>query len=103
MARPLPSQRPTEAMPSLTSGDSSAARATIVAVSCGVPDSGRPTAASSAWSPTDASQQPVRPQPQDAVASPIGRWPTSPAKPRAPRSSRRPSTIPAPMPTVPVR
>ncbi len=62
---------------------------------------GRPARASSRPSPTSVSQQPVEPQRQGRPSGLSVMWPTSPAKPEAPDTSRPSSTTPPPTPTSP--
>ena len=103
IAIPRPTARPTRSSPARTPASVAARAATASAVRRGVSSSDMPTAESIAWRPMEASQQPLRPQPQGAEESPTGMCPTSPAKPAPPRMSSPSWTMPAPMPTVPVR
>src|ERR687891_712064 len=64
---------------------------------------GSATARSNAESPATVSQQPRRPHAHRSPSAAIAMWPTSPAKPFAPRSSRPSAITPAPTPVSPVR
>ena len=100
-ATPRPSECATSSRPGRAAGSAASRSAYATGSSPGTTST--PVAWARARSPTIASQQPLRPQAHRYRSSPTRRWPTSPARPRDPRSTWPAQMMPAPSPTVPVR